>query len=209
MPGLGLRSLIRCRPCAAIYRCSAAHRWMLDDRRASMPLMNGRPARHRQAVVPSFSKELREGLSELGHIDRAKLRSGAPIGGRTPQPLAGTRSRALSGSRSTSRGPVHALRLAEARHARNPNRHRVGRSARDGPVDSLSRPGANITGLSQMGADSANVWSCPVTCCPPHGGWHVIAAARSIRRRAPALRRSVRRAGPCPRTKVESAIRHC
>jgi len=107
------------------------------------------------ADVPSFSKELREGLAELGHIEGQnyvlELRSAEGQLSRLPE-LAAELVRlkvdvivalftpcALAAKQATREIPIVIL---------------SGDPLGTGLVESLSRPGANITGLSQMGAET-------------------------------------------------------
>ena len=107
------------------------------------------------ADVPSFGKELREGLRELGHIDGQhyviELRSAEGQLSRLPE-LAAELVRlkvdvivalftpcALAAKQATREIPIVIL---------------TGDPLGTGLVESLSRPGANITGLSQMGAET-------------------------------------------------------
>ena len=107
------------------------------------------------ADVPSFSKELREGLSEFGHIEGQnyvlELRSAEGQLSRLPE-LAAELVRlkvdvivalftpcALAAKQATREIPIVIL---------------SGDPLGTGLVESLSRPGANITGLSQMGAET-------------------------------------------------------
>src|SRR6188472_270553 len=107
------------------------------------------------ADVPSFSKELREGLAELGHIEGQnyvlELRSAEGQLSRLPE-IAADLVRlkgdvivalftpcALAAKQATREIPIVIL---------------SGDPLGTGLVESLSRPGANITGLSQMGAET-------------------------------------------------------
>jgi putative ABC transport system substrate-binding protein len=104
--------------------------------------------------VPSFLKELREGLSEFGRIDgrdyTIELRSARGELGRLPE-LASELVRlkvdvivalytpcALAAKQATRDIPIVIL---------------AGDPLRTGLVESLSRPGGNVTGLSQMSAE--------------------------------------------------------
>ncbi|SHK93459.1 putative ABC transport system substrate-binding protein [Bradyrhizobium lablabi] len=105
--------------------------------------------------VPSFLKELREGLRELGHIDgqdyTIELRSADGQLSRLPE-LAAELVRlkvdvivalytpcALAAKQATREIPIVIM---------------AGDPVVTGLVDSLARPGANVTGLSQMGAEA-------------------------------------------------------
>jgi putative ABC transport system substrate-binding protein len=107
------------------------------------------------ADVPSFGKELREGLRELGYIEgqhyTVELRSAEGQLSRLPE-LAAELVRlkvdvivalytpcALAAKQATREIPIVIL---------------AGDPLGTGLVESLSRPGANVTGLSQMGAEA-------------------------------------------------------
>lgn len=107
------------------------------------------------ADVPSFREQFREGLRELGHIEgrhyMMELRSAEGQLGRLPQ-LASELVRlkvdiivalftpcGLAAQQATREIPIVIL---------------TGDPLGTGLVQSLSRPGANITGLSQMGAET-------------------------------------------------------
>src|SRR3954462_3561016 len=107
------------------------------------------------ADVPLFGRELREGLRELGHIERQhyliEFRSAEGQLGRLPE-LASELVRlkvdviialftpcALAAKQATREIPIVIL---------------SGDPLGTGLVASLSRPGGNVTGLSQMGAET-------------------------------------------------------
>src|SRR3954451_19909278 len=107
------------------------------------------------ADVPLFGRELREGLRELGHIERQhyliEFRSAEGQLGRLPE-LASELVRlkvdvivalftpcALAAKQATRDIPIVIL---------------TGDPLGTGLVESLARPGANITGLSQMAAET-------------------------------------------------------
>src|ERR1043165_1371548 len=107
------------------------------------------------ADVPSFRKELREGLRELGHTEGQnyvlEFRSAEGQLSRLPE-LAAELVRlkvdvivalftpcALAAKQATREIPIVIL---------------AGDPLGTGLVESLSRPGGNITGLSQMGAET-------------------------------------------------------
>ena len=91
------------------------------------------------ADVPSFSTELREGLGEFGHIERARQLSRLPGHGERRGRSTIASRRALAAKQATREIPIVIL---------------SGDPLGTGLVESLSRPGANITGLSQMGAET-------------------------------------------------------
>jgi putative tryptophan/tyrosine transport system substrate-binding protein len=107
------------------------------------------------ADAPSFLNELREGLRDLGRIEKQdyviELRSAEGQIGRLPQlaaELVGLKADvivalftpcALAAKQATREIPIVIL---------------AGDPVGTGLVQSLSRPGANITGLSQMGAEA-------------------------------------------------------
>ena len=107
------------------------------------------------ADVPSFVKELREGLRELGHIEgqhyAIELRSAEGQLGRFP-----SWQQSWSGSRLASSWLFsRPARLAAKQATREiPIVILAGDPLGTGLVESLARPGANITGLSQMAAET-------------------------------------------------------
>ena len=142
----------------APFHCDAwkRGRGMRDDRPgAAAANETDRRARHRQRRRAIVQQRASRRSERVRSYRGAKLRSGAPIGGRTAQPLAGTRSRAGRAQGRRPRGPVHALRLGSKQATREiPIVILSGDPLGTGLVESLSRPGANITGLSQMGAET-------------------------------------------------------